>query len=577
MISQTEQTSFAFDVECIRQQFPLLHRTVRDTPLMYLDNAATTQKPLSVIRVIDQYYREQNANVHRAAHYLSACTTELFENAREMVRQFINARYTEEVIWTRGATAAINLVADSWGRSQLTEGDEIILSRLEHHANIVPWQMLAQKTGAVIKVLELDETGNVDIKQFQQLLNHKTRLVSFTHASNAIGTVLPVQQLIQLTHDNGSLVLVDGSQAIAHQPIDVQQLGADFYVFSGHKVYGPMGIGVLYGRKELLEEMPPWQGGGEMIERVSFSGTRFNKLPFKFEAGTPNIVGALGLSEALKCIGKVQSLSLQAHENRLRQLTEEGLKGINGIRLIGDTEHKAPIVSFVSKQHHHQDLGLLLDQQGIAVRVGHHCAMPLMESLNLKGTVRASFAVYNTEDEVQAFIKAMENLHQDSLFAVPESTSASSNLPESTNESDIFQAQCQNHTTIVERLTQAKTWQNRYREIMLLGKNLPPLPEMWKTDTTKLHGCESNVWLHYLYDEERGLLYFAADSDARVIRGLIAMVLSVYSGKTPKAIEGENIEQWFETLGLYNHLSPSRGNGLRAIVEEIKAVAHRYR
>lgn len=593
MKGQTDTKPIFPDLDHLRQQFPLLSRSVHGHPLVYLDNAATTQKPLSVIESVDCYYREQNANVHRAAHFLSACTTHAFEAARETARHFLNARFAEEVIWTRGATEAINLVANSWGRSQLKEGDEIVLSRLEHHANIVPWQLLAETTGAIIKVIELDGSGNLDLQQYQQLFSQKTRLVAIAHISNAIGTISPVKAIIELAHNAGALVLVDGSQAVAHQKVDVQALDADFYVFSGHKVYGPTGIGILYGRRELMESMPPWQGGGEMIERVSFSGTRFNSLPFKFEAGTPNIAGAIGLGKALEFVSGIDSEAMNAHEDKLRKLVEDGLTSINGIRLIGQAEHKAPVVSFVSSHQHNQDIGLMLDQQGIAVRTGHHCAMPLMESLNLNGTVRASFAIYNSVDEVKAFVDAVEKLHhtplhdvivdmksemKDRMACAPENT-------QSVNETlsgevmdlpEIFR-QTPDFTAIAERLNDLSGWQERYRQIMLLGKELPVLSGEWKSDEARLHGCESSVWLHYHYDDETMRLYFIADSDARVIRGLIAIVLAVFSGKTPEEVEGENIEQWFRELDLFNHLSPSRGNGLKAIVKEIQAIAHRYR
>lgn len=582
MKGQTD-TKFTFlDVDNLRHQFPLLSQTVHGHPLVYLDNAATTQKPVSVIEAVDRYYREQNANVHRAAHFLSACTTHAFEAARETTRHFINARFAQEIIWTSGATEAINLVANSWGRSQLKAGDEIILSRLEHHANIVPWQLMAEVTGAVIKVAELDDAGNLDMQQFRQLLSEKTRLVAVAHISNAIGTITPVKQLIELAHNAGALVLVDGSQAVAHLNVDVQALGADFYVFSGHKVYGPTGIGVLYGRRELLETMPPWQGGGEMIERVSFSGTRFNRLPFKFEAGTPNIAGAIGLGKALEFLADIDVAAMHAHEHRLRLLVEEGLTRISGIRLIGQAKQKAPVVSFVSSEYHNQDVGLMLDQQGIAVRTGHHCAMPLMEKLSLNGTVRASFALYNTVDEARAFVEAMEKLHHSPLYiAHPDMTSsqgkAQAMVSEVTGLPEIFRQQALDLNSITERLNGLSGWQERYRQIMLLGKELPVLSGEWKSDDARLQGCESSVWLHYHYDDETMRLYFIADSDARVIRGLIAIVMAVFSGKTPEEIEQEDIDLWFRELDLFNHLSPSRGNGLKAIVREIQTTAYRYR
>ncbi len=578
MKGQADISTNAMDINRIRQQFPLLASTAHGQPLVYLDNAATTQKPLSVIKAVDHYYRAQNANVHRAAHYLSACTTHAFEAARETVRRFINARFDQEIIWTRGATEAINLVANSWGRSVLNAGDEIILSRLEHHANIVPWQLVAQTVGATIKVAELDSEGNLNLQHFKTLLSKKTKLVAIAHASNAIGTILPVKTVIELAHEAGALVLVDGSQAVAHEPVDVQALDADFYVFSGHKVYGPTGIGILYGRKALLESMPPWQAGGEMVERVSFSGTRFNSLPFKFEAGTPNIAGAIGLSKALEFLSAIDPTTLQAHENELRQQTEQGLKQIKGVRLIGQAQRKAPVVSFVSTVIHNQDLGLMLDQQGIAVRIGHHCAMPLMEGLGLSGTVRASFALYNAQAEVTTFLEAMEKLHHSPIYKGDFADDAAKKPvnPNSTRADlpAMFRQSTPSLATVSSRLNGQPGWQERYRQIMLLGKELPVLE--LKDDNARLHGCESSVWLHYHYDDNTMRLFFIADSDARVIRGLIAIVLAVFSGKTPKEIQGENIEQWFRELDLFNHLSPSRGNGLKAIVKEIQAIAHRY-
>ncbi|MGB1271921.1 MAG: aminotransferase class V-fold PLP-dependent enzyme, partial [Endozoicomonas sp.] len=422
MNHQHPDRSPAFDVDVIRRQFTLLSEQAHGLPLIYLDNAATTQKPESVIQALTTYYQCRNANVHRAAHFLSARATHAFEDAREQVRRFLNAGAAEEIIWTRGTTEAINLVASSWGQSQLKTGDEILVSRLEHHANIVPWQLLASSTGAVIKVIELDEIGRIDLEHFQRQLSDRTRLVAITQASNAIGTLTPLTTIINTAHDAGALVLVDGAQAAAHCPMDVQALGCDFYVFSGHKAYGPTGIGVLYGRRALLEAMPPWQGGGEMIEKVSFSGTRFNRLPFKFEAGTPHIAGAIGLAQGLSFIQSMDSEALILHERQLLSQAEEGLAAIKGVKVMGgalkEGVEKAPMVSFISEALHNQDIGMMLDQQGIAVRTGHHCAMPLMESFNLQGTVRASFAAYNNPADVSAFILALERLHHPGFHQV---------------------------------------------------------------------------------------------------------------------------------------------------------------
>lgn len=394
----------------LRGQFPTLAQQVNGHPLVYLDNAATTQKPLAVLDAINHYYRADNANVHRAAHTLSGRATRAFEAARETVAHFINAPHSREVIWTRGTTEAINLVAQSWGLSELKAGDEIILSTLEHHANIVPWQLVAQRTGAVIRVIPLDERGDLDMAAYHTMLGPRTRLVSVAHVSNALGTVNPVTQMVAAAKAVGAVTLIDGAQAVAHLEVDVQAIGCDFYAFSGHKLYGPTGIGVLWGRTELLERMPPWQAGGEMIDRVSFSGTTFNALPFKFEAGTPHIAGAIGLAAAIDCVMQQDRGALAQHEQRLIDYLVAGLRQVPGLRLIGEPGQRTGAVSFLLQDIHSQDAATLLDMQGIALRVGHHCAMPLMESLGISGTMRASLACYNNQDDVDALLAALTRL-----------------------------------------------------------------------------------------------------------------------------------------------------------------------
>ncbi|WP_062261515.1 SufS family cysteine desulfurase [Endozoicomonas arenosclerae] len=559
----------------LKKQFPILEQHAHGQPLVYLDNAATTQKPFPVIEAIDRFYREANANVHRASHYLSARSTHAFEEAREEVRHFLNAASSDEIIWTRGATEALNLVAQSWGQSQLQPGDEILLSAMEHHANIVPWQLVAQRIGAVIKVINVTDKGELDLNSFRELLTNKTRILSIAHVSNAIGTINPIETLILEAKAKGAVVLVDGAQAVAHTSVDVQKLNCDFYVFSGHKVFGPTGIGVLYGRKALLEAMPPWQSGGEMIRQVSFSGTTFNELPFKFEAGTPNVSGVIGLREAIRFVRALDMNQVAEHEAELRERAEEGLKKIPGVKLVGEAEQKVSVVSFVVDGLHNQDIGLLLDQQGIAVRTGHHCTMPLMEHLGLAGTVRASFSVYNTLEDVDAFLNALTSIVKGEFASLPEEGAVES-------QSEFFNQLQGEHDDafsqerIFQQITAARSWQDKYRHIMLLGKTLPSLPDAMKTEESRLHGCESTVWLHHFYDEQTMTLYFAVDSDARVIRGLIAIVLSVFNGRKPNDISRFDVDGWFEKLDLYNHLSPSRGNGLRAIIEEIRSLAHRF-
>lgn len=394
----------------LRSQFPALAQEVNGHPLVYLDNAATTQKPQAVLDAINHYYRADNANVHRAAHALSGRATRAFEDARETVARFINAPRSHEVIWTRGTTEAINLVAQSWGVSEFKAGDEIILSTLEHHANIVPWQLVSQRTGAVIRVVPLDERGDLDMAAYLAMLGPRTRLVSVAHVSNALGTVNPVEQIVAAAKAVGALTLIDGAQAVAHLEVDVQAIGCDFYAFSGHKLYGPTGIGVLWGRTELLERMPPWQAGGEMIDRVSFSGTTFNSLPFKFEAGTPHIAGAIGLAAAIDFVMKQDRGALASHERVLTDYLVAGLRQVPGLHLVGEPGQRAGAVSFLLADIHPQDAATLLDMQGIALRVGHHCAMPLMESLGIGGTLRASLACYNNRDDVDALLAALHKL-----------------------------------------------------------------------------------------------------------------------------------------------------------------------
>ncbi|MBL0614303.1 SufS family cysteine desulfurase [Aeromonas veronii] len=394
----------------LRSQFPALAQEVNGHPLVYLDNAATTQKPQAVLDAIAHYYGADNANVHRAAHALSGRATRAFEAARETVAHFINAPRSHEVIWTRGTTEAINLVAQSWGMSELKAGDEIILSTLEHHANIVPWQLVAQRTDAVIRVIPLDERGDLDLAAYHAMLGPRTRLVSVAHVSNALGTVNPVKEMVAAAKAVGAVTLIDGAQAVAHLDVDVQAIGCNFYAFSGHKLYGPTGIGVLWGRTELLERMPPWQAGGEMIDRVSFSGTTFNTLPFKFEAGTPHIAGAIGLAAAIDFVMEQDRSSLAKHEETLTDYLVAGLQQVPGLRLVGEPDQRVGAVSFLLDDIHPQDAATLLDMQGIALRVGHHCAMPLMESLGIGGTMRASLACYNNRDDVDALLAALHKL-----------------------------------------------------------------------------------------------------------------------------------------------------------------------
>jgi cysteine desulfurase / selenocysteine lyase len=399
--------SHALNIEQIRAEFPILAQAVNGHSLVYLDNGATAQKPKQVIAAINHYYETTNSNVHRGAHYLSDLATKQFEDARSNVQQYINANDRKEIIWTRGTTESINLVAQTWGETNLSIEDEIIISSLEHHSNIVPWQILCEKTGAKLKVVDVKPNGEFNFEHFQELLNDRTKLVAVGHISNALGVINPVSEIIQLAHDVGAKVLIDGAQAMPHLKIDLQQLDCDFYAFSGHKMFGPMGIGVLYAKQELLEAMPPWQAGGEMIEKVSFSKTTYNELPYKFEAGTPNVSGAVGLSAAIDYLESLDRQAITDYENFLLDYATSKLSEIDGLTIIGSQCAKASVVSFNIDGVHAQDLGMMLDQQGIAVRTGHHCAMPLMDALNINGTVRASFSFYNTVEEIDLLHSAI--------------------------------------------------------------------------------------------------------------------------------------------------------------------------
>jgi cysteine desulfurase/selenocysteine lyase len=407
--------SHGYDVAALREQFPVLAQQVNGRPLAYLDNGASTHCPRAVIDAVVHYQTHLHSNVHRGVHTLSQLATDAFEGARERVRRFLGAASTREIIFTRGTTEAINLVAHSWGRARLGPDDEIIVSALEHHANLVPWQMLVAATGARLRVAPIDEAGQLRLPAFEALLNERTRLVAITHVSNALGTVVPVRRVVEAAHHVGVPVLVDGAQAVAHLPVDVQALGADFYCFSGHKLYGPTGIGVLYGREELLEAMPPWMGGGDMIRTVSYERSTWNELPYKFEAGTPNISGAIGLAAALDFLEELGIDKAAAHEHQLLSAATAALMRIPGVHIHGTATDKSAILSFTLQGVHPHDLGTILDHEGVAIRAGHHCAMPLMDLLGLPATARASFACYNTLAEVQqleaAVRRAVEVFH----------------------------------------------------------------------------------------------------------------------------------------------------------------------
>ncbi|XPF95402.1 SufS family cysteine desulfurase [Colwellia sp. RE-S-Sl-9] len=553
----------SFNVEKFRTQFPLLKNKLNNSELIYFDNAATTQKPQCVIDKYQEYYQEYNANVHRASHQLSSISTSAFENARGSVQQFINARYIEEIIWTKGTTESINLLANSLGDLVINSGDEIILSQSEHHANIVPWQIIAEKKSAIIKVVPLTKTGIIDTKALKSLISPKTKVVSFAHISNVIGKINPINDIIELCKKNNIISIVDGAQAIAHEMVDVQALDCDFYVFSAHKMYGPTGVGVLYGKRALLEKMPPYQGGGEMISSVSFSKTTYNTLPFKFEAGTPNIAGVIAFATAINFILTQSMKAIIEYENSLLNYCYGKLQAIDSVSFITDEAPSIPLFSFTVAHHHNHDVASFLDANNIAVRSGHHCAMPLMEYLQYEGCIRIALTAYNTFEEVDQFINTIKELinasEQEKIAGVDNSHVIYGNAINSVMDSQ----------TIIDKFSRLKGWDSRHREIMLLGKAHSRLPEEQLTDTHLVQGCESKAWL--IHTVEQGIYQFYADSDAKVIRGLLTIILAAYNNKTVENILAFDIDSYFDELGLIQHLSPSRANGLIAIVDKIKS------
>ncbi|WP_068545325.1 SufS family cysteine desulfurase [Thalassotalea crassostreae] len=556
-----------FDISSLRKKFPILQTLVGGRELVYFDNAATTQKLNVMIDSSSKFYQQINANVHRSSHYLSSKATSKFERARQQVQQFINARNIKEIIWTKGSTDAINLVAQSFSSRFISAGDEIVISTAEHHANIVPWQQIAQAYKAKLVVLPLTQTGIIDVEQAKLLITNRCKIVAINHISNVIGKVNPIKQVISIAKKNGAKTLIDGAQAVAHVQIDVQALDCDFYIFSAHKMYGPTGVGVLYGKQELLEQMPPYQFGGEMIKKVSFAATTFNELPFKFEAGTPNIAGVVSFLAVLEWFNQTDMKPIWHWEQQLNLYLFQQLQSLQHVQFLVDDCSDIPLFSFTLKNSHHQDCATFLDSKGIAVRSGHHCAMPLLESLNLDGSIRVSATAYNTFEEIDYFIKQL------TLFCQGESADNHANAA-SVNESTVSSVAESTFVTseeILNKFAKAKSWDLKHREIMLLSKLLPRLSKEQRDDDDLISGCESKAWIQTQKNNDN--LSFIADSDAKVIRGLMVIILSIYQGRTAEQILSFDIDSYFQQLGLMQHLSPSRGNGVMAIVNKIQQIA----
>jgi len=585
--------SAGWDVRRIREDFPILRQKVHGKPLIYLDNAATTQKPMVVLEALRRYYTADNANIHRAVHQLSERATRDYENARAKVQEFLHAGHTREIIFLRGATEGINLVAQSWGRRFLRKGDEVLVSQMEHHSNIVPWQMLCEQVGATLRPIPINDDGELLLEEYEKLLNERTKLVSVVHLSNSLGTINPVERIIELAHAKGAKVLIDAAQSSSHIGIDVQELDCDFLVFSGHKLYGPTGIGVLYGKAELLEAMPPWQGGGDMIHSVSFAKTTYADLPNKFEAGTPDIAGAIGLAAAIDYLQGVGLDRVAAHEDALLKHATERLRRIHGVRIIGNALRKAAVAGFVVEHPPVSalDIGTRLDLEGIAVRTGHHCCQPVMDRLGIHGTVRASFAMYNTLAEVDVFADALAHIVEEAgrrSRAVPLATTEEQRCPAELDlcggaadtcpprleiqyapkVADSPQAAADEVAEVFEFL---EGWEDRYGYLMELGEKLPPMPQELKTECTRVHGCQSTVFLTARPKPGApDVLEFLADSDAELVRGLIGLLEHLFSGQKAKDIVTFDVEGYFRRLGLDQHLSMGRRNGLAAMVQRIR-------
>ncbi len=556
-----------FSPNKFRQQFPLLKAVAKNgvnsgSSTIYLDNAATTQKPYQVIAREVDYYEQENANVHRSSHRLGGVSTMAFEESRQLVQNFIGAHALHEIIWTKGATESINLVTQSLARNVLTHGDEIVLSVSEHHANIVPWQLVAEQTGAVIKTLPVTEQGYIDVSQLNTIITNKTRFVACAHISNVLGRINPIADIISKAKSVGAITLIDGAQAVAHLKVDVEALDCDFYVFSAHKMFGPTGVGVLYGKQNMLNRMSPYQAGGEMIEHVSFEkGTTFNKPPFKFEAGTPNIAGVIAFGECLKFVSKFlndENKAYQHYELSLTKYCYEALAKINSVQFIVNGKPDVGVIAFYVEGHHNHDIATSLDSHGFAIRNGQHCAMPLMQTLNLDGCLRVSLCAYNTESEIDAFVSCLQNIINES-----------EQIPHLPDEHSLISPNNDEVQMVIERFSNAKSWDSKHRELMLLGKKLLRMDKSKRNKISLISGCESSAWL--IIDSCNHSKYqFIGDSDTKVVRGLLFIVLTICNNKTAKEIENLKIEDYFESLGIVNHLSPSRNNGLLAIVERVK-------
>ncbi len=560
-----------------RLDFPILHQLVNGKPLVYFDNAASTQKPQCVIDAIREYYENDHSNVHRAVHTLSERATKAYELARLKAQKFLNANCLREVIFTKGTTEAINLVAHSFGQSQVLPGDEVVISAMEHHANIVPWQLVCQEKNATLRVIPINDQGELLLDEYEKLLNVRTKLVAITHVSNALGTVNPIKTMVRLAHQKGIPVFVDGAQATPHMKVDVRDLDCDFYSLSSHKIYGPTGMGVLYGKARHLELMPPYQTGGDMISYVSFEKTTWNELPYKFEAGTPNMADAVGMGVAMDYLESQGRDKIGEHEKQLLDRATEGLRSISGVRILGTAKEKAGVLSFVVDEPAMAavDVGTKLDLAGIAVRTGHHCCQPLMARFNVPGSIRASFGLYNTLDEVDQFVNTLEKIvgegRSRAMAQGVELTTLNGHVTYPTASGENPEAAADEVAEVFEFLEE---WTDRYQHIIEMGSKSLPMPEYLKSESNRVLGCQSTVFLDLRAkpgSPER--IEFLADSDAEVVRGLTALLQTLFSGQLARQVRDFDVEGFFRRIGLDKNLSMGRRNGLSEMTKRIQTFA----
>lgn len=551
----------------LRANFPALRQQVYGRPLVYLDSAASSLKPQCVVDCLANYYAHEHSNVHRGVHYLSQRATDRYEAARKNLAQFIGARSENSIIFTRGTTEAINLVAATYGRKHIQPGDEILTTVMEHHSNLVPWQLLAKERNAQLRVLDVSLTGTISVDTLVRQMNPRTRLIALGHVSNSLGTVHPVEDIIAEAHKRNIAVLLDGAQGLPHLPLDMQTLDCDFYCASSHKAYGPTGMGFLYGKEELLQDLPPWHGGGDMIEEVHRTSSTWADVPHKFEAGTPNIAGVIGMAAAIDYLEGIGMEVLRKKEDALLSYAHAEIMTVSGLKIVGTASEKVGVLSFLLEGHHPYDVGYALDQAGIAVRTGHHCAMPLMEYFGIPGTVRASFGAYNTKEDVDILVARLHEIAEgSSRNTFPPAADATTNgrlLPEESIED--------RKAALLEDLALFEDADGQREYLIELGENLPDMDASLKTEANRIHGCLAMVWLYSTVHGDQ--IYFEADSDALITRGMIALLIRLMDGQTPKTILETDLFALIHDVGLPSLITARRKNGLNRMIERIQKEA----